>query len=100
MHHMAMNRNVHKHTLIDADYFESDHAQFVFKTLDKLLINLGHFSDQEIETYIEEDIKDETVSTIFDLLNSHYKYNTWMMHFIYDMRANNNPDLYQLRISI
>ena len=86
-------------TLMDQAYYDSDHAQYVFKSLEKLLSNLGTLADEEVDRYIRADIVGGTASVLFDLLNMNYKFNPWLMHFIYDMQTTNNTDLHQLKIS-
>jgi len=85
-------------TLMDRDYYESDHAQYVYSSLEKLLANLGTLTDEQVEDYIEQDIKSDTASALFDLLSTNHKHNPWLIHLIYEMRHNNDHNLAQLEI--
>lgn len=85
--------------LLDKDYFESDHAQYVFKTLEILLRNKDKLSEKEFAEFIENDFgKKESVSVIFDLLNHATKWNTLLIQFIYELRKNNDARLKEMAI--
>lgn len=84
--------------LLDEDYFESDHAQFTFKTLE-LLSSSDFISDEKVEQIIASDIGRESVSILFDLHNKQDKWNIILIQLIYDLKENNKELLKELVIN-
>jgi len=84
--------------ILDKDYFESDHANFTFNTLETLIINQDNLSDDYINNIIDKDIGRESVSIIFDLLNHVLKWNPILVQLIYELHYTNNPQLKELTI--
>lgn len=82
--------------LLDKDYFESDHAQYTFKSLEILLQNKDNLTEKEFAEFIEKDFGRESVSIIFDLLNHATKWNTILIQLIYELRNDNDVRLKEL----
>jgi hypothetical protein len=85
-----------KNRLLDEDYFESNHAHFVFDTLSRLLKNYNSMSDEEINAIIDADFEAENVSIMFDILTHVIKWNPYMLQLIYELKNTNSDELKQM----
>jgi hypothetical protein len=85
-----------KNRLLDEDYFESNHAHFVFDTLSRLLKNYDTMSDEEINAIIDADFEAENVSIMFDILTHVIKWNPYMLQLIYELKNTNSDELKQM----
>jgi hypothetical protein len=85
-----------KNRLLDEDYFESNHADFVFKTLNRLMKNQDQLTNEEIDEIIRDDVEAENVSIVFDILTHVIKCNPYQLQLIYELKNTNSPELSQL----
>lgn len=85
-----------KTRLLDEDYFESNHAHFVFDTLRTLIRNQDKLTTEQINSIIKSDFEKERVSIIFDILTHVQKWNSYLLQFVYELKNNQDPRLQQL----
>lgn len=85
-----------KNRLLDEDYFESNHASYVFDTLRKLIKNYDTMPDEEINALIDADFEKENLSIMIDILTHVIKWNPYMVQLIYELKNTNNNELLQL----
>ena len=82
--------------MLDEDYFESNHAHFVFDTLRTLIRNQDNMSAEQINSIIKSDFEKERVSIIFDILTHVQKWNSYLLQLVYELKNNQDPRLKQL----
>jgi len=91
-------RKLKRICLVDQDYFASTHVQYVYETLERIMISFDELDDEYLKQYIHNDIQNENVSALFDLLNDTQKHNSWLMEMIYELRDNNSDELKQINL--
>ncbi len=84
--------------LLDEDFFESDHAHFVFDTLKTLIKNQDNLTAEEMNKIIKKDFEKENVSIVFDVLTHVQKWNPYLLQFIYELKNTQDPRLKELVI--
>lgn len=87
-----------KNRLLDEDYFESNHAHFVFDTLRKLVKHQDTLTEEELAEIIKSDFEKENVSIVFDILTHVQKWNPYIIQLIYELKNTNDSRLKQLVI--
>lgn len=85
-----------KTRLLDEDYFESNHAHFVFDTLKSLIQKQDYLSADEINSIIKKDFERENVSIVFDILTHVQKWNGYLLQLVYELKNKQDPRLKQL----
>jgi len=84
--------------LLDEDYFESNHAQFVFSSLKHISKNLDYLDDDTIHQIIKEEKQFEEISIIFDLLqHDSHKWNHYLVQYIHSIKDTN--DILEFKIN-
>jgi hypothetical protein len=87
-----------KTRLLDEDYFESNHAHFVFDTLRTLVKHKDTLSTEDIDKIIASDFEKENVSIIFDVLTHIQKWNPYIIQLVYELKNTKDSRLTQLVI--
>lgn len=84
--------------LLDEEYFESNHAQFVFSALKHIVKNLDHLDDDALHKIIKEEKQFEEISIIFDLLqHDSHKWNHYLVQYIHSIKETN--DIFEFKIT-
>lgn len=82
--------------LLDEDYFESNHAQFVFSSLKHISKDLNYLNDETIHKIIKEEKQFEEISIIFDLLQHVHKWNHYLVQYIHSIK--DTDELFEFRV--
>jgi hypothetical protein len=82
--------------LLDEDYFESNHAHFVFDTLKSLIQNRDNMTSEQINSILKKDFEKDNVSIVFDILTHVQKWNNYILQLVYELKNNNDPRLKQM----